>query len=148
MHVGEAGRSLEIAQKYGEILSQLSQNCRRGTLGELTRSYPSHGFVIDRFQAESLFNNVRQPRPGEIVLADQLGSVARDPIPMQGILSFLNSESDASSSERDDVQERSRPRVVGATDPDGSGEDPGTDAEQTESTLATGPRAVGEGIPS
>lgn len=148
MHIGEAGRSLEIAQKYGEILSQLSQNCRRGTLGELTRSYPSHGFVIDRFQAESLFNNVRPPRPGEIALADQLGSVARDPISMQGILSFLNSESDASSSERDDVQERSRPRVVGATDPDGSGEGPGTDAEQTKSTLAAGPRAVGEGIPS
>lgn len=147
MHVGEAGRSLEIAQKYGEILSQLSQNCRPGALEELTRSYPSHGFIIDRFQAQSLFNNVRRPRSDEIALADRLGLAARDPIRMQGILSFLNSESDASFSEKDDAQERSHPRAVGATGPDGSGEDPETGAEQTESAFAAGPRAVGEEIP-
>ena len=147
MHVGEAGRSLEIAHRYGEILLESGQNCKPGALGELTSHYPSHGFIIDRFQAQSLFNNVRRPRPDEIALAAQLGPVARDPILGRGILSFLNSGLDASSSETNDVQERSRPRAVGSTGSDGSGGDPGTDADQTESTLAAGPRAASEGLP-
>lgn len=147
MHVGEAGRSLEIAHRYGKILLQSGQNCWPGALDALTSSYPSHGFIIDRFQAQALFTNVRPPRPDEIALAERLGPVARDPIRMPEILSFLNSEADTSSSETNDAQERSRPRAVGETGPEGSDGDPGTDAEQTGSTLAAGPRAVGEGIP-
>ena len=149
MHIGEAGRSLQIAHRYGEILLQGGQNCRPGALGKLTSSYPSHGFVIDRFQAKSLFNNVRRPEPEEIALARQLGPVARDPIRMQGILNFINSErGDTSSAEANDAQEQSRPRAGGASRPDGSREVPGKDADPTGSTLTAGPRAIGKSTPS
>ena len=148
MHIGEADRSLRIAHRYGEILQQSSQNCKPGALEMLTGSYPSHGFIIDRLQAESLFNNVRPPHPNEVALSACLGSAARDPVlqPQSPLLGFLNSEQTAASSERDDVQEQVEPDRSGIT----SGEpdhDSGADAQQVEPALPARPRAVGQGLP-
>ena len=55
MHVGEAGRSLRIAHQYGQVLQKNGNNCKTHTLDCLTSQYPSHSFIIDRVQAESLF---------------------------------------------------------------------------------------------
>ena len=100
-HVGEAGRSLKIAYKYGELLQVRSQNYSRRTLNELTNSYPSHGFIIDRLQAENLFKNVRPPTPNEVALVTLLGNAALDPIPFPNkpLLAFLNSEPEEKSQE-------------------------------------------------
>ena len=94
-------------------------------------------------------DHVRRPELKEIALAKQLGPVARDPVRMQGILSFINSElDDTSSAEVNDAQEQSRPRAGGASGPGGSREVPGTDADPTESTFTAGPRAIGKSTPS
>lgn len=148
MHIGEADRSLRIAHRYGEILQQSSQNCRPGALARLTSSYPSHGFIIDRIQAESLFNNVRSPHPNEAVLSACLGSAARDPVlqPQSPLLGFLNTEQTAASSKGDDVEEQVEPDRSGIT----SGElehDSGADAQQVEPAVPARPRAVGQGLP-
>ena len=73
MHVGEAGRFLKIAHQYGQVLQRKSGNCKPGALDKLTTEYPSHSFIIDRLQAEDLFNNVRPPTPSEMMLAKQTG---------------------------------------------------------------------------
>lgn len=94
MHVGEAGRSLKIAYKYGELLQSRSQNYSRLTLDKLTHEYPSHSFIIDRYQAENLFKNVRAPTSKEKELAIRLGEAALDPIPFprEPLLAFLSTE--------------------------------------------------------
>ena len=93
MHVGEAGRSLRIAQKYGELLQEKSQNFTGKTLHELTNNYPAHGFVIDRFQAQKLFQKVREPTELELKLSNSLGNAALVPYTSRKdtLLSFLNS---------------------------------------------------------
>jgi len=79
MHVGEAGRALAIAEKYGERLLRKSQNALPGALEILTTSYPSHGFVIDRREAKSLFRRVREPDELEQLLIDLMGEHALEP---------------------------------------------------------------------
>ena len=123
MHIGEAGRSLKIAHKYGEILCKRSQNCQRNALDQLTTNYPSHGFIIDRLQAENLFNNVREPSVEETNLAILLGAAACDPLPQAGLLSFLNSDKNTSSETNDDLEQnhqlgngsKNRPEVDSGT---------------------------------
>ena len=43
----------------------------------LSRSYPSHGFVIDFDEAQRLFENVRQASEDEIKIVKKLGRMAR-----------------------------------------------------------------------
>lgn len=96
MHVGEAGRYLKIAKKYGELLQEKSQNFTKQTLDELTNNYPTHSFVIDRFQAEKLFKNVRAPTENELKLSNLLGNAALVPCssPKDTLLTFLNSKNE------------------------------------------------------
>ena len=42
-------------------------------LSNLVSAYPSHSYVIDRCQTESIFKNVRRPSENEIKLAQLLG---------------------------------------------------------------------------
>lgn len=92
MHVGEAGRFLLIAKKYGEILNREAGNLKTKTLDKLTREYPDHGFVIDRRQADDLFNEVRGPSAEESILAKRLGGMAVRPELSRPTVAFLNSE--------------------------------------------------------
>ena len=79
LSVGEAGRALSIATSYGKILLQKGQNIEENALSYITAAYPSHGFVIDRGEAETLFATVREPTPPQMDLADQLGPLAIRP---------------------------------------------------------------------
>lgn len=79
MHVGEVSRAMNIGLEYGRRLSKVSKNSDSETLQKLANSYPSHGFVIDREEAKSMFENVREPTDKEIELLELLGSVARQP---------------------------------------------------------------------
>ena len=79
IHIGEAARAMSIAGHYGKRLLGQSGNIDLNSLNFIMSAYPSHGFVIDRQEAESLFEEVREPKPNEIILAQKLGVRARWP---------------------------------------------------------------------
>lgn len=157
MHVGEAGRSLKIAATYGELLGAKGRNLRPKTLELLTKEYPSHGFVIDRFQAERLFLRVRHPHPTEAELANLLGDAALTPIdhPQEPILAFLNDEATArepslpglenSSTGKGHDNEKTTPFVADDS-PSGRSGDSGSDTAGAEQVPSTGLREVGAGV--
>ena len=59
LRVAELDRMLRIGVGYAERLSH--GNLHEGAIGMLLARYPSHGFVIDRDEAKSLFKNVEYP---------------------------------------------------------------------------------------
>ncbi len=63
MHLGEIHRAMNIARNYGERLINYGNNIKQKELSlfRLILGYPSHGFIIDRSEAEDLFLNVRKP---------------------------------------------------------------------------------------
>ena len=79
MHVGEAGRALQVAVQYGDLLQAGSGNLKPRALSKLTTGFASHDFVIDLTQIKALFERVREPNSSEQALADVLGSSAVDP---------------------------------------------------------------------
>ena len=94
MHIGESARALSIANAYGMRLMKGSGNWTEETLSLLLSGYPSHGFVIDRIEAETLFDNLREPEGDEVELAKLLKDEARRPISSNTypIIKFLNKE--------------------------------------------------------
>lgn len=56
--LGKDLRDLDIATAYGERLSDYGKNVRPGTIQKLVEGYPSHDFIIDKKEAETLFYNV------------------------------------------------------------------------------------------
>ncbi|WP_434779290.1 SDH family Clp fold serine proteinase [Neisseria sp. Ec49-e6-T10] len=56
--VAEMQRAMSIAMHYGGRLNKKTGNLKGNALIDLATSYPSHGFVIDRKEAASLFNRV------------------------------------------------------------------------------------------
>ena len=94
MHVGEARRAMSIGSEYGRRLLSKGNNINESELYYLTSEYPSHGFVIDRSEAESLFKNVREPTPEEELLVLELGDLAIEPTPRakNPVIQFLSSE--------------------------------------------------------
>jgi hypothetical protein len=78
-HVGEAARAMQIADQYGRRLVEVGQNLDPESLSHLATHYPSHGFVIDRAEAETIFESVREPTEAETQLAEALGTLAYYP---------------------------------------------------------------------
>lgn len=70
IRLGEHQRAMNIAISYGERLSQKSKNLKGEAIYKLIASYPSHGFVIDRKEARSLFERVESPDQDNIWLYD------------------------------------------------------------------------------
>ena len=85
MHVGVVSRAMNIGLEYGDRLSEKSENLKRSSdpdedaLQRLTNGYPSHEFVIDRYEAETLFENVREPNEDEKEFLVLLGTTSRSP---------------------------------------------------------------------
>ena len=92
MHVGEAGRALEVAAQYGRNLLEQSNNMDLQGLMRLTREYPTHGYIIDREEASKLFRSVRAPDANEHALAKALGQAGRSAGDEKPIFLFLNTE--------------------------------------------------------
>jgi hypothetical protein len=70
MRLGEIDRLVTLSAEYGDRLA--TDNVRPGTLVQLLTAYPYHGFVIDRDEAQCLFQRVERPideleRVGELV---------------------------------------------------------------------------------
>lgn len=76
MRLGELDRFVKIALEYGKRLQK--SNLKDGALEKLIAAYPSHEFVIDREEAENLFNSVRAPIAEEEELAQELREVAKN----------------------------------------------------------------------
>jgi len=91
IHVGEAARAMAVAEHYGRILIEKGGNTDPAALSHLVTHYPSHGFVIDRDEASTIFKSVRAPSESEEMLADALGDVAIRP-QRQNTIQFLSSE--------------------------------------------------------
>jgi hypothetical protein len=69
LKLGEHQRAMLIAQDYGKRLEKQRHNTQKDTIDRLISNYPSHGFVIDRGEAETLFCNVRPPTTSEETMA-------------------------------------------------------------------------------
>lgn len=61
MRLAEMQRAMDIAYQYGNRLNESSRNLRAQGLDLLVSGYPSHGFVIDRKEAKSIFIEVSRP---------------------------------------------------------------------------------------
>ncbi|HYA17142.1 MAG TPA: hypothetical protein VEF06_06740 [Bryobacteraceae bacterium] len=59
VHLGEINRSMAIAKEYGKRLLEKGKNADEDILRRLVGDYPSHGFVIDKEEAKTLFKSVR-----------------------------------------------------------------------------------------
>ncbi len=79
LRLGEIAREMRVAEEYGTRLASVSQNLKRDTLRKLVAGYSSHSFVIDRQEAEQLFENIRRPTLEEDSLADVLEELSREP---------------------------------------------------------------------
>jgi hypothetical protein len=53
-------------------LDVYAKNLKSGALERMVADYPSHGFVIDRKEAKTLFNNVKPMTIAEDALVDTL----------------------------------------------------------------------------
>ncbi len=96
--IGEAARSLAIAEAYGSRLNIWAKNLRNNALHSLTVGYPSHGFVIDRREAGELFKKVREPNQHEVTLIQTLGHIAGHP-GNEPFVTYLNSEEKANETD-------------------------------------------------
>ncbi len=77
IEVGEKARSMRIVSDYGKRLNARSQNLKGHALETLTQTYPSHSFVIDMQEAQTLFENVRPLSEHESALVECLELGAR-----------------------------------------------------------------------
>jgi hypothetical protein len=76
--VGARARSMRIAADYGRRLAVKGQNLKTAqTLRALSETYSSHSFVIDRQEAENLFQHVREADKNERAIVEALGRYAR-----------------------------------------------------------------------
>ena len=73
--LGEYHRNMKIAAEYGKRLMATGNLKSEDSLIKLTHGYPSHGFVIDKKEAEDLYNKIRQPNDNEIEMAERLKPV-------------------------------------------------------------------------
>lgn len=105
MTLGEHQRAVRIALEYGERLNEKTKSLRPYALQKLVVNYPEHGFVIDRKEAETLFNNVCAPCKETSVIDTffkekiaSLPDIYRN-ITIQDITSLINKEASAQKRE-------------------------------------------------
>lgn len=114
VRLGEMQRAVQIAYDYGERLDSHTKNLRRDSLRRLIVSYPSHGFVIDRKEAGTLFKNVREPTPPEVELVELLGAGIKPditPVFVERISAELfKSEEESSNAPQPAVRAAKKPR--------------------------------------
>ncbi len=79
LKLGENARELNVASEYASRLNEHSKNLKEGSHDRLVSKYPDHGFVIDRKEAETLFERVHSPNPKLQEIIDAMGEVALYP---------------------------------------------------------------------
>jgi hypothetical protein len=76
--VGAEKRDLEVAIEYGNRLAERSRNAKPDAVQALVHNYPSHDFIIDDMEAQTLFRSVVKPSESLRELASQLRDFAFD----------------------------------------------------------------------
>lgn len=61
--LGSDYRDLQVAIQYGRRLALHGENLDIEIIDHLTNEYPSHDFIIDKWEAEQLFHRVDEPEP-------------------------------------------------------------------------------------
>lgn len=98
--LGDLERGMTIAKDYGERLRIKSKNFTPEVLVGLANSYSSHGFVIDKREAEQLFKNVRPCTKSEHALLDCLSELAVKPeSPSEYVVEFISTENGVGTNE-------------------------------------------------
>lgn len=77
--VGSRSRAMRIGEDYSSRLAQKWNNLKPEAVTMLSQTYSSHGFVIDFYEAQSLFERVRLATAEELELVLELGVLARHP---------------------------------------------------------------------
>lgn len=77
--VGSRARAMRIGEDYGKRLNQHFHNLKPDSLSTLSRTYSSHGFVIDLLEAKALFHHVREADELEKALVEKVGEKCRLP---------------------------------------------------------------------
>lgn len=67
--LGDMQAALNVGTQYGQRLNERFKNLKPGALEKLVHNYPSHGFVIDRKEARSLFERVDSPSAEQLKVA-------------------------------------------------------------------------------
>ena len=120
VEVGEKARSMRIASDYGRRLNTRARNLKDDALEHLTQTYPSHSFVIDMQEAESLFKNVRALSENEQRLVEKLDVPARREIPSEDdppLFMCLSNAGDGSDEEYEQSDEETNARRNGEDTP-------------------------------
>lgn len=89
--LGSDYRDLQVAVEYGKRLAAHGGNIGLTQIDYLTNHYPSHDFIIDKSEAEQLFNAVESPSTALYRLIDQIGSIAFTP-QADGVVMCLTNE--------------------------------------------------------
>jgi Serine dehydrogenase proteinase len=75
--IAESSRAQAIGLQYGTRLGAVGENIDMDGLSALIGQYPTHGFVIDRAEAEGLFKRVRKPTDAETLSNSEAFSTGR-----------------------------------------------------------------------
>ena len=89
--LGSDYRDLQVAVEYGKRLASHGGNIGLSQIDYLTNHYPSHDFIIDKSEAEQLFNNVESPSTALYRLIDHMGTIAFTP-QSEGVVMCLTNE--------------------------------------------------------
>jgi len=103
--LGEHQRAMQIAYDYGERLDDAVNSLKPQALVNLVSRYPSHGFVIDRKEARTIFNKVTSPIGAQIDiynLAREL--ISQMPMPPQPVVLDLVAASEKFENQDEDNQ--------------------------------------------
>jgi len=80
---------MAVAKEYGQRLIEKSKNADQDALDKIITQYPSHGFVIDKTEAATIFEHVRACTADEQALVNLIGNIALLPFP-KPIIRFMN----------------------------------------------------------
>ena len=129
MRLAEVNRSLSITQEYAD---RLARNLKDDALSKLIMEYPSHGFVIDREEAKTLFKRVDKPPPLLFAVAESFKDLAHNMLERDDVFTlFLNDLQGPDRGSQDDQTNNNGP-------PHGLH---GENQPETESHDGTGPSA-------
>lgn len=109
--LGNDLRDLHVATQYGKRLIVEGQNCKSGAVDHLVSGYPSHDFIIDRMEAENLFQRVNLPDESLALLTNELGSFVYREHDPKVILRLDQIEEPQESGEKDDNAASGKPKA-------------------------------------
>lgn len=132
--IGVRSRAMRIAQDYGLRLSSKWGNPKGDTLRLLAETYSSHSFVIDRAEAERMFERVRSANEHEKKIVALLGDIARS---QKAETCFLpiHQLPDSSSEEENETVEQPGVEAGHGADSEAAAAAPGAEAAANDGQL-------------